>query len=69
MGQSAEMNVDVRNRECIWCHSDGLRRVTRKGFLRRHALPVFGFYPWECMSCRRVSFLRDDGHHTNMNGV
>jgi hypothetical protein len=51
------MNV----KSCIWCGSKGLRRVHRTGFLRRRILPLFGFYPWECMSCRRKSLIRDDG--------
>ncbi len=54
---------------CIWCQSTGLRRLTRRSFLARHVFPLFGYYPWECMSCRRKCYLRSDGHADGMTGV
>jgi hypothetical protein len=59
----------VKNNRCFWCSSTGLRRMRRSGFLRRVILPLFGYYPWECMSCRRILYLKDDGHLTGMTGV
>jgi hypothetical protein len=56
------MQAEKRVKVCFWCRSKGFRRVNRTGFLRRHLLPLFGFFPWECMTCRRKSYFRDDGH-------
>jgi hypothetical protein len=60
-----------KGKSCFWCHSRGLRRLSRSGFFARHILPLLGVYPWECMSCRRRLFLRDSGHHRTsaMTGV
>jgi hypothetical protein len=59
----------MKEKTCIWCRSNGLRRVHRDGFLRRHVLPLFGFYPWECMSCRRKMLFRADGRDGTSSGV
>jgi hypothetical protein len=43
--------------------------MTRRSFWSRYVMPIFGYFPWECMSCRRKCYLRDDGHVSGMTGV
>lgn len=43
---------------CPNCRHVQLARIPRHGFLRKHVLPFFGFYPWECCICRRKFTLR-----------
>jgi hypothetical protein len=31
------------------------------GFWQRSMLPLFGFYPWECVLCRHKRYLHSDG--------
>jgi hypothetical protein len=38
-----------------------MRRVTRIGFLQRVIFPWFGYYPWECGTCRKVKLFRTRG--------
>jgi hypothetical protein len=35
-----------------------LRRNPRKGFLQLYVFPIFGYYPWECLYCRKVRMLK-----------
>jgi len=32
--------------------------------MQRVILPWFGYFPWECVMCRKRLFFRDDGHGT-----
>jgi predicted RNA-binding Zn-ribbon protein involved in translation (DUF1610 family) len=43
---------------CPVCGHRALFRCERKGFLQSRFYPVFGFYPWSCISCRRTRLLR-----------
>jgi len=36
-------------------------RIARRGFLRVHVFPKFGYYPWECAMCRREFMIRKRG--------
>jgi hypothetical protein len=38
-----------------------MRRRARTGFLQTKIYPLFGFYPWECFSCRATKMLRSRG--------
>jgi hypothetical protein len=38
-----------------------MRRVGRHGFLEKKIFPLFGFYPWECGSCRIVKLFKNRG--------
>lgn len=35
-----------------------LHRLARKGFFQSGVYPRFGYYPWECLSCREKRMLR-----------
>jgi hypothetical protein len=39
-----------------------MRRVNRTGFLQTKLLPYFGYFPWECVMCRRKAYFKDSGH-------
>jgi len=34
--------------------------------MQRVILPWFGYFPWECVMCRKRLFFRDDGHGTTI---
>ena len=51
------MNEKVCNR----CKGTSFRRVNREGFLQREIYAYFGYYPWECVMCRRKAYFRDEG--------
>lgn len=42
---------------CGSCEKIELRRQARVGFLERVVLARFGYYPWECGLCRKITFL------------
>ena len=46
---------------CIGCRGRQFRRVNRNGFLQHRVLTKLGYFPWECILCRRRIFFRDDG--------
>ena len=52
--------------ECKHCGSPYLERQRRRGLLRRWLLPLFGIYPWQCLTCYKNQFLHarrtPDGH-------
>ena len=51
--------AEVRKRVlCPKCSSIHFHRIHREGFLQERFLPMFGYYPWECKVCRKVSLLR-----------
>jgi hypothetical protein len=43
---------------CSKCGKGHLHRVARRGFLQTKVYPLFGYYPWECSACRRISLVR-----------
>jgi hypothetical protein len=49
-------------RPCQKCVQGELRRLNRTGFVEREILYAFGFFPWECVLCRRKFYRRDNGH-------
>lgn len=50
---------------CPNCRRQQLVRIARRGFLRGHVFPLFGFYPWQCASCNRQYMVprREAGFH------
>lgn len=46
---------------CPACGYEQLERVARRGFLREKLFPIFGFYPWECVICRKEFLIRKRG--------
>jgi hypothetical protein len=38
------------------------------GFLQTTLLPYFGYFPWECVMCRRKTYFRDSGHKPIVRG-
>ncbi len=62
----------IRNDErryCSRCHPGLFRRVNRTTVLQRTLLTWLGFFPWECVSCRRRKFFRDSGRKTNSSSA
>ena len=59
----------LSNKICFHCKSPVMRRLNRVGFFQRVFLPWFGFYPWECVMCRRRSFYHDAGHRPSERGA
>ena len=49
--------------KCVGC-GNKLRRLAREGFLERKIFSFLGYFPWECVMCRKRLFFRDDGHGT-----
>jgi hypothetical protein len=45
---------------CAKCGSR-MRRLARKGFLQSKLFPIFGYYPWECFTCRSKKLMRSRG--------
>ncbi len=63
LGGSGTETVDAR-RYCSRCSPGLFRRINRVTLMERTLLTWFGFYPWECVSCRRRRFFRDSGRKT-----
>jgi hypothetical protein len=43
------------------CHNTEMRRLNRIGFWERRVFSYFGYYPWECVICRKKRFLKSAG--------
>ncbi len=41
-----------------------LRRLARRGVFQRTLGPLFGFYPWECFTCREKRLVRIRGRQS-----
>lgn len=60
--QNAAASVRVREvRSCSRCSPAVFRRINRVTLLERTLLTWFGFFPWECVSCRRKRYFRASG--------
>jgi hypothetical protein len=46
---------------CAICQSHRMRRISRKGLLRKVLAPLFGYYPWRCSSCFTEFMLKSRG--------
>lgn len=44
--------------DCPRCGERALYRSKRKGFFQLSIYPLFGIYPWNCVSCRQSILLR-----------
>jgi len=53
--------AELRRLFCPKCQQTSMRRIQRQGFLQTKVLPVFGYYPWECILCRMVKFMKNRG--------
>jgi len=56
----ATSTVEDRKCVCPKC-GDTMRRLARRGLLQKGVLPLFGYYPWECFSCRTKKLVRARG--------
>ena len=56
----------VIRRQCSRCIPALYRRINRATFLERTLLTWFGFFPWECVSCRKKRYFRDQGRHRSV---
>jgi hypothetical protein len=45
--------------KCPYC-TGSLTRLPRHGFLQRKVYPLLGYFPWECVLCRRVTMLKKE---------
>jgi uncharacterized C2H2 Zn-finger protein len=43
--------------QCNECGTK-MRRLARRGFMQVKFYPIFGFYPWECPICRKITMER-----------
>ncbi len=50
-----------RMRQCAQCSPGVYRRINRSTLLQRTVFTWLGFYPWECVCCRRRKLFRDAG--------
>jgi ssDNA-binding Zn-finger/Zn-ribbon topoisomerase 1 len=58
----AAKNVERRHRvKCPRCGSKFLKRMARRGFLRRKIYPIFGYYPWLCTGCKGSVLIKNRG--------
>ena len=46
---------------CQRCQQAEMRRLNRRGVLEKFVLSNCGYYPWECVECRKKRYLRDNG--------
>ncbi|MGD0345181.1 MAG: hypothetical protein ABSA85_00410 [Terracidiphilus sp.] len=44
--------------QCRMCGSAEMRRAFRHGFLQLSFYPLFGYFPWRCMTCGTRVMLR-----------
>jgi hypothetical protein len=58
---TSRTSLPESRRYCRRCSPGLFRRVNRASLLERTLLTWLGFYPWECVSCRRKRFFRDAG--------
>lgn len=54
--------------QCPRCGQEHLARIARRGFLRNHIFPIFGFYPWQCAICGKSYLLRKRSSGYRRNG-
>jgi len=47
--------------QCSHCGHFAMARASRHGFWQVKVLPLFGLYPWQCMTCGASALLRDRG--------
>ncbi len=64
---SSSVPPPVRLRLCAQCSPGVYRRVNRSTLLQRTVFTWLGFYPWECVCCRRRKLFRDVGRGSEMN--
>jgi hypothetical protein len=48
-------------KQCTDCALGEMRRLNRIGFWERRVLSSFGYYPWECVLCRKKRYLKTAG--------
>lgn len=61
LGSSGPDTASQPKRLCGRCNPGIYRRVNRITLLERTLFTWLGFFPWECVSCRRKNFFRTQG--------
>src|ERR1700742_913059 len=58
----SSLSLQVEDPHCV-CPRCGsrLRRLARRGLLQSQIYPLFGYYPWECLTCRGKRIVRNRG--------
>jgi DNA-directed RNA polymerase subunit RPC12/RpoP len=54
----AEISPAKERIQCRMCGSEEVRRAFRRGYLQLNIFPLFGYYPWRCMTCGTRMMLR-----------
>jgi hypothetical protein len=49
------------SKRCSICGQPEMRRLNRNGFWERRVLSFFGYYPWECVICRKKRYRKGAG--------
>ena len=62
--QAVTTSSDKERVYCQVCGSHKVRRIFRKGYMQKKIYPVFGYFPWRCLSCGKRVMLRK--RHRNM---
>jgi hypothetical protein len=65
---AAEPLRGAKLKQCARCSPGVYRRVNRSSWLERTVLTWLGYFPWECVSCRRKRFFRDQGKSYRVPG-
>jgi hypothetical protein len=60
--EATEGASTLKERVCYWCGSTAHRRLNRRSILERTLFTLLGFFPWECIMCRKRVYFRNDGH-------
>jgi hypothetical protein len=47
--------------QCTKCHHGTLSRTKRVGLLEDNLLPLFGYFPWICSTCKQRALLKHRG--------
>jgi hypothetical protein len=51
----------MKKKICPSCRYGEFRRINRRGWIERDVLSRLGWFPWECVICRRKKLFRDEG--------
>ena len=63
-----EVEETLFQKVCSRCKNTAFRRLGRYGPVERYLLAWAGLYPWECVMCRRKTYLRDEGRKPSERG-
>jgi len=59
--ESSMPETPSTSKYCPTCPLGEMRRLNRRGFWERRVLSLFGYYPWECVLCRKRRYRKGAG--------